>query len=357
MSSRVQTVVVAGVGARTALGTSAPSTAAAVRAGVSLITEHPFLFDVDGEAFLVAQAEYLDIDLRGTARLVELAGPAASEALAPFAAVTTGPSTVPIFLGLPSARPGRPQDAVTVVAERVRAEVTRAELQPGTVEIIETGHSAGSMAVQAAWEAVRSGTADVALAGGVDSYLETETMAWLAKTEQVHGAEANSWGFVPGEAAGFVLLSSARAAKRLGSSVVLELVTTTTTWETKLIKTDAVCIGEGLTSLFLSLAKGLDSGVRVDHLVCDMNGEPYRADEFGFAVVRAGQLFHRPSQFATPASCWGDVGSAAGPLFLLLCHAAERGKYSRGPVAAAFTSAESGERSGFVARARAAEQP
>lgn len=357
MRSLGQIVVVAGVGARTAVGMTAPSTAAAVRAGISSITEHPFLFDVDGEAFQVAQTPYLEIDLRGAARLIELAGPAASEALAPFAVKTTGRSTVPIFLGLPSARPGWPQDAATVVAERVRAEVTRAHLQPGTVEIVETGHSAGAMAVQAAWEAVRSGTTEVALAGGVDTYLETETMAWLEKNEQVHGAGANSWGFIPGEAAGFVLLSSARAADRLGSTAALEFVSATTTRETKLIKTDAVCIGEGLTELFRALADGLAPNTRADHLICDMNGEPYRADEFGFAIVRAGNLFRDPSAFATPAACWGDVGAAAGPLFLALCDAAERRDYSSGPVTAVFTSAESGERSGFVVRARAAQQP
>lgn len=352
MTSLGETVVVVGVGARTVLGMTAPSSAAAVRAGVSMFTEHPFLFDADGDAFLVAQTTYLEIDLRGAARLAELAGPAASEALASFAAWTTGRSTVPIFLGLPSARPGRPQDAPTVVAERVRAEVTQAQLRPRTVEIVETGHSAGAMAVQAAWEAVRSGTAEVALAGGVDSYLETETMVWLEENEQVHGAGANSWGFIPGEAAGFVLLSTARAAERLDSSVALELVTTTTTRETKLIKSDAVCIGEGLTSLFRSLAKGSDSSVRMDHLVCDMNGEPYRAEEFGFAVVRAGQLFRSPSEFATPASCWGDVGAASGPLFLALSDASVRRGYAAGPLTMAFTSSESGERCGFVARAQ-----
>jgi 3-oxoacyl-[acyl-carrier-protein] synthase-1 len=335
---------------------TAPATAAAVRAGIALFTEHPFLFDADGNAFQVARTAYLKIDLCGAARLAELAGSAASEALAPLAASAGDKPSVPVFVGLPSARPGRPMDAATALIARLQAEVTQLQLQPGKIQVIETGHSAGTMAVQAAWEVVSSGANMVALCGGVDSYLEPETMAWLQASGQVHGAEDNSWGFIPGEAAGFVLLAADHLANRFGYAVALEVVSTATAQETKLIKTDAVCTGKGLTNLFRALGARLRAGTRVDNLICDMNGEPYRADEFGFAILRAGELFRDPSAFDTPATCWGDVGAAAGPLFLVLSDAAARKGYNCGPVTVAFTSSESGERCGFVARALSVSQ-
>lgn len=348
------TVVVAGVGARTAVGMTAPATAAAVRAGVALFTEHPILFDAAGDPFRVARATYLDLDLAGAARLAELAGSAAAEALALLAGVAGSKPAVAAFVGLPPNRPGRSKDSATAVVERVRAEVTRARMQPGKVQVIETGHAAGAMAVQAAWEAVRSGAAEFALAGGADSYLDPETMAWLEASDQVHGTGDNPWGFVPGEAAGFVLVAAAPAAARHKLPAALELVTAATARETKLIKTDTVCIGEGLSALFRALAAGLPPGTGADHLVCDMNGEAYRADEFGFAVLRAGESFRDASAFASPAASWGDVGAASGPLFLVLSDAEAKKGYARGPVTAAFTSSESGERCGFVARARRA---
>src|SRR4029077_19746565 len=117
---------------------------------------------------------------------------------------------------------------------------------------------------------------------------------------------------------------------------------------TKLIKTGTVCLGDGLTALFRALA-GEPPTVKADHLYCDMNGEPYRADEFGFAIIRAGGLFRDSSAFTAPADCWGDVGAASGPLFLVLIDAATRKGYAPGQVLAAFTSSESGERCGFVA--------
>jgi len=346
------TVVVAGVGARTAVGATAPATAGAVRAAVAVFSRHPFLFDAAGEPYQVALATYFEIDLVGAARLAELAGPAAAEALAPLAAAEGVKPTIPAFIGLPPHRPGRPKDSAAAVIERLRAEMTRAKLQTGKVQMIETGHAAGAMAVQAAWEVVRSGAAEFALAGGVDSYLEPETMAWVEASDQAHGAIDNSWGFVPGEGAGFALLAAAPTAVRYKLHADLELVTAATARETKLIKTDAVCLGEGLTNLFRALATRLAPSAKADHLVCDMNGEPYRADEFGFAVLRAGELFRDPSGFATPASQWGDVGAAAGPLFLVLADAEVKKGYAHGPVTVAFTSSESGERCGFVVRTR-----
>jgi 3-oxoacyl-[acyl-carrier-protein] synthase-1 len=334
---------------------TAPATAAAVRAGIAGFAKHPFMVDTAGNRMVVARARYLDISLTGAERLAELAGPAAAEAFAPVTSARGEPSPVPVFVGLPPDRPGRAKDLEAVI-ERVRAEIAGAGLRPGKAAVIEAGHAAGAMAVQAAVEAVRSGKAEFALAGGVDSYLEPETLEWLEANDQLHsaGEENNPYGFIPGEAAGFVFLGTATAAERYKLPAALEVLTAATAWETKLIKTDAVCTGEGLTALFRALA-GAPPVVRADHLCCDMNGEPYRADEYGFATIRAGGLFRDPSAFTAPADCWGDVGAASGPLFLVLADAAVRKGYAPGPALAGFTSSESGERCGFVARGRVAQ--
>jgi 3-oxoacyl-[acyl-carrier-protein] synthase-1 len=334
---------------------TAPATAAAIRAGIAGFAQHPFMVDTAGNRMVVALAPYLDIDRTGAERLAELAGPATAEAAAPLASAPGGKPPIPVFIGLPPDRPGRAKN-LGAVAERVRAEMGALGLRPEKTALLETGHAAGAMAVRAAWEVVRSGGAEFALAGGTDSYLEPETLEWLEVNDQLHsaGPENNPYGFIPGEAAGFILLASAAAAGRYQLTAALELLTATTAQETKLIKTDAVCTGEGLTALYRALA-GEPRTIQVDHLYCDMNGEPYRANEFGFATVRAGGLFRDPAAFTTPADCWGDVGAASGPLFLILADAATRKGYAAGPVLAAFTSAELGERCGFVARAQVAQ--
>jgi 3-oxoacyl-[acyl-carrier-protein] synthase-1 len=335
---------------------TAPATAAAVRAAVSGFAQHPYVLDTTGKPMVVAMAPYLDAGVTGTKRLAELAGPAAVEATAPLSLLRATKSPIPVFVGLPADRPGRAKD-ISAVADRVRNELAAAALRAAKATIIEAGHAAGAMALHAAWQAIRTGDAEFALAGGADSYTEPETLEWLEAHDQVHSAgfQNNGYGFVPGEAAAFVMLGSASAAAGCGLDPSLELIVAQTARETNLIKTDTVCTGEGLTALFRGLAAALPHGVKIDHLYCDLNGEPYRADEFGFAIIRAGTLFKDPSAFTAPADCWGDVGAASGPLYVVLADAAARKSYAHGPTAGAFTSSESGERCGFVSRARTVE--
>jgi len=354
-------VLVVGLGARTAIGTRAAGTAAAVRAGVSGAAQHPFVVDSAGRRMVVARAPYLDMAATWTERVSALAGAAATEAAFPLA--ETGRDggvpdrSLPVFLGLPPPRPGRAADHVPIT-ERVAANLAELGITARMAAPSEAGHASGAMALGAAWRAVRSGATPFALAGGVDSYLDAETLEWLEANDQVHAAGPynNPHGFIPGEGAGFVLLAAAPVAEPAGLKAATELSAVAAATEAKLIKTAAVCVGEGLTDLFRHLKAGLEAGTQVDELYCDMNGEPYRADEFGFATIRAGELFRNASEFIAPADCWGDVGAASAPLFLMLADAAVRRCYASGPVSAGFTSAESGVRAGFIARAWMADR-
>ena len=349
-----RTVVVAGYGARTSLGMNALASAAAVRAGIAGFAQHPFVVDTAGKRMVVSRAPYLSLALTGAGRLAELAAPAACEAVRPLRMIRERLS-VPVFIGHAPARPGGASD-VEQIADRVIAAIHDVA-DARRVVMIATGHAAGAMAIQVAWQAVRAGDAEFALAGGVDSYMDADTLEWLEGNEQVHsaGSENNPYGFIPGEGSGFVLLASADALHRLGLTASLELATAASARETHLIKTDSVCTGDGMTALFRSL-RGEPALRRADHLFCDMNGEPYRAEEFGFASIRVADLFADPSSFTAPADCWGDVGAASGPLFVMLADAAIRKRYAPGPVIAAFTSSESGERCGFVVHAARREE-
>src|SRR6266567_2829976 len=115
--------------------------------------------------------------------------------------------------------------------------------------------------------------------------------------------------------------------------------------EKNLIKTESVCLGKGLTEAFQKVLAELPSATdQIDHSICDMNGEPYRADEYGFAVSRLAKRFVNASDFVAPADCWGDVGAASGPLFVSLLVAAGQRGYARATHNLVWTSSESGER-------------
>ena len=117
----------------------------------------------------------------------------------------------------------------------------------------------------------------------------------------------------------------------MGLFAPVELLAASSSIEPNPIKTDTICLGEGLSEAFANTLAILPSEDRVDNTICDMNGEPYRGNEYGFAVLRSPGKFGDDSDFQTPADCWGDVGAASGPLFVALGSFAARKGYSAGP--------------------------
>ena len=146
---------------------------------------------------------------------------------------------------------------------------------------------------------LRRGSASLCLVGGADSWLDADRLKALDGEGHLHSSH-NSWGFTPGEAAGFCLLSTGDAAYRFGLAPIAELVAVATAQETKLMGTQTICIGEGLTAAFRGV---VDPAQKIAHSYCDLNGETYRADEFGFAVCRTSKYFEDAGSFTTAAEC------------------------------------------------------
>lgn len=321
-----------GGGACTSVGRTLWASAAAVRAGVASFGDHPFMVDSIGEPMVVARASYLSDDIVGLERLLILASPAAEEALSILLPFVGQIRPFPVVVGLPSCRPGLPAALEEEFPERLRQQLV-ALFPIARVEAIAFGHSSGLMALESGWKKIQSGAADFCLVGGVDSYMEPEALEWLEECEQIHsaGPKNNAWGFIPGEAAGFCLLASAKAVRHWEMDHVGKVRAVAVTREENLIKTDSVCLAHGLTAAFERAFDSLRTPQeKVDDIICDMNGEPYRAEEFGFATIRTNNHFVNASDFHAPADCWGDVGAASGPLFVNLSVIAHKKGYSQG---------------------------
>lgn len=336
-------IYVAALGATTPLGRDAWSSAAAVRAGLSAFTDHPYMIDTAGQPMRAAIAPWLDPDLGGDARFESLLLPAIQQVLDPMIDRQPLPNRLAIAIGLPAQRPGRPDDLdralLAAVTRRYGSLFADAALFP-------IGHAAGLVAFDQACRMLERGAHQACVVAGVDTYLEPETLEWIEECDQYHGAGPfnNAWGFVPGEAAGALLLVRASVAERLGLPLLARVLGSGTAFEPKRIKTETVCIGEGLTHAFRAALQGLPPAARVTDIYCDMNGEPYRADEYGFTALRTREAFERVSEFVAPADCWGDVSAAGGPLHIVLAAIAAAKGYASGPRALAWASSESGER-------------
>ena len=336
-------ICVVGVGAATSIGRTAPTSAAAVRAGISSFADHPYMIDQHGDPFVVAMASYLRDDLNFEQRLSELALPAAREALSSLNFSSRRFDPIPLLVGLPSIRPGIPQELTSRLSEQL-GQLTKNGCIVSPTHMILAGHSAGLMAIEVGSGMIQSRKATFCLVGGVDSYIDPDTLEWLESGEWLHRPD-NAYGFIPGEAAGFCLLCSTEDASRYGLPVLSRLVAIATAHENKRITAQEICIGEGLSKSVMQVVRSLHySGAFIDYTICDQNGERFRAEEFGFMLARTSKHFADPADYLAPADCWGDVGAASGPLFLMLAVAAAQKGYARGPHALLLTSSESAER-------------
>ncbi len=345
--------VIIGMGATTAVGQGAWASAAAVRAGITGFTQHPYMIDTAGEPMRAAIAPWIGIDMRGIDRLEALLVPAIDEAISVTPQPPVNAGRWAIALALPSARPGLPENIGSALIERVKRRYGNVF---GAAAAFEAGHAAGLLALQAACARLNHGTLDACVVAGVESWIEPETLEWLESCDQLHGAGPlnNAWGFIPGEAGAALLLVRADLAHKLRQPVLAGVLAVGVANEPKRMKTESVCIGEGLTEAFRGALASLPSGALVSDIYCDMNGEPYRADEFGFTALRTKEHFESASDFVAPADCWGDVSAAGSLLHSVLASASAHKGYAKGPFAFVWASAEGGERAAaLLARAAA----
>lgn len=341
-SAPAQPLCVVGIGAYTAVGLNAASTAAAVRAGVDEFEEHPFMLNRQGEPYVLAMAPAIEPTLIGADRYVTLATWSLQEALQPLIEAGVPQPPLTALVALPERRPGLP----SALAEQLTQWLGHPRADHPAFQRVLTahnGHSAGLSALATAGRLLSAGDSQFCLVGGIDSYTDPQTLEWLEQNEQLH-TEINAWGFVPGEAAGFALVCTEQAANQYRMPIKARITAVTTKTEQHVIKSESVCIGEGLTQALRETLSALPPNGQVNQILCDQNGEVYRADEFGFMICRLSEHLEDVSRFNAPADCWGEVGAATGPLLLNLAIAAAERGYSHGLYTRVSASSEAGGR-------------
>ncbi len=286
---------------------------------------------------IVAQAPWLGDEPDCARRMRTLAEPALREALAFLAPrVPLSRLKLLVLLGLPAPRPGLSEEQNQWLVRSLH-EALRPGVGNLTVEAVSADHASAPRALERACQQLAERRVDACLVGGVDSFLCAETLNWLEAQGRLFTAR-NPRGAIPGEAAAFCLLMLSSECRRLGLSLLAGVSGVATAQEPAPLGSRAVCTGSGLSQAFQTVLAKLAPEVRVDHVLCDLNGEPYRADEFAFTLARTSERFVRPGSFRTPVDCWGDVGAASGALLWVLAISAWQRGYAPGPLILASAS-------------------
>ena len=327
-------IYVVAVGAQTPVGRNALSAAAAVRCGISAYAEHPFMIDQHGEPMVVAKADWLDETADAKTRMIQLGCDAAVDALSSVKQ-SIRLTSLPVLFALSTDNLPLEADQ-KLVADKISLALTETGLAIRH-HICSDLNAVGADAIRKACKFLKNNNESLCLVLGVDSHMEPETLETIDNSGRLHSIN-NSWGFTPGEGAGAVLLSTGRTISQVNLKPLAEVASVATGTENKLMGTRTVCIGEGLTEAFRG---ALSTSEKVSHSYCDLNGETYRADEFGFAVCRTGSGFHDAGSFTAAAECWGDVGAATVPLQVALATSAWSRGYAKGDTSLCWSSSAS----------------
>jgi 3-oxoacyl-[acyl-carrier-protein] synthase-1 len=323
-----------GVGMMTPVGVNAPSTAAAIRAGIIRTRETPLL-DLRFRPYIGAflSEEHLpDANLpaaRGLAgreqRMLRLALPALREAAEGLE------RPVPLMLGLPEevdlAGGHKPVPFLKALslASGIALDLERSRCFP-------QGRAAGLLALDAAVRLLAEGRVPEVLVGGVDSLLDPLVLAGLEGEGRIrqHGPAD---GLIPGEGAVFLWLGRMGMGKRLDRSPLVRILATAAGREPGHRYSREPYLGEGLAEtcrlLFASVPAGLPP---VRCVYAGFNGESFWAKEWGVTFLRSRERFVESHRLEHPAENVGDPGAAYGPLMVGIAALGLRKGYREGPI-------------------------
>jgi 3-oxoacyl-[acyl-carrier-protein] synthase I len=338
-------IEVIATGARTPLGLTAESTAAAVRAGISAFGEFPFVM-ANGEPVIVCADPQLESALQGRARMAALIESVLDEVLQKLAQGTPHDGRCYLLLALPETRPGFSEDDAAWVSKAAASRL-EAQLHDVRVSVSGRGHAGAMRAIQLiAQEPARAADA-LFLIVGADSYHHPATFIWLEQNRRFAQPAIRS-GFIPGEGAACLALCSSdvRAAMRLPTLALVGGVGLAQ--EALLRDSETGSFGAGITDAVLAATQGLQfPRDAVDTAYSDINGERYRSEEWGFLAMRTPSLW-KSLEYEAPGSCWGDVGAAFAPLAASLAIQSYQRGYARGPRSMVMAASDSGLRGAML---------
>jgi len=323
-------VHIVALGARTPVGLSAESTAAAIRAGISRIAEHPFMIDADGERLKCGFDRSLECDVLGIGRLLALATHALREVVAKVRARPGHGPRITLLLVLPEPRAGFGQEAA---ASFQRAFAADARLIVPGVAVVRAseGHAGGVYGLQLASQLLTGREADLCIVTGVDSYFDADTLDWLDSDRRLARTGTRS-GFVPGEGATMVALTTTATRLKFQLPSLARLRSVACSVERGSANSPEGLLGGGLTSAIGNVGQRLRrTGDVFSDVYCDINGERDRTDDWGFALLRTSEFFRDGTAYTTSVSQCGDLGAATVGLNCALAVCAWERGYAAGP--------------------------
>lgn len=312
-------MAIRGTGLVTSVGLTSARSCAAFRAKVSNATQTRFL-DARGEWIFAHQVE-LDQPVRGLAKLVGMAVLAVREALAEVPESAWG--RLPVILCVAEGdRPGRVAGLDQDLFEGIQSELGIRFAERST--ILAQGRVGIASALARARQWLDEGSATQVLVTATDSLLSWPTLSHYVNEHRLL-TPGNSNGFLPGEAAGALLVSAATGGEELLCAGIGFGV------EAAHIDSGEPLRAEGLTHAFKAALA--DAGCHMQDMhfrIADNSGEQYYFKEGALAYSRVLRARQEEFDIWHPAECTGEIGAASGATLVAAAWAACSKRYAKG---------------------------
>lgn len=216
--------------------------------------------------------------------------------------------------------------------------------------VVAAGHASVAIALGRALEPLRTGQWDRCVVCAIDSLVEPTVLAQFDAEGRLK-TEDNPVGLRPGEAGGFVLLETVMAAKRRDVTVTTTIAETASAVEPDHFNAKAPGLGRGMSEVVHAL-RAMPMIQHPPTIVLDLNGEVYRSNDWGNALVRSAATFPvlRDADVTYPATLFGDTGAASGIVALCLAVQGMRRDYWHAEHTLILSSSDNGSRGGILAQ-------
>ncbi|MFP2925210.1 hypothetical protein ACLESO_08330 [Pyxidicoccus sp. 3LG] len=215
--------------------------------------------------------------------------------------------------------------------------------RPAWVQFVHAGHAGTACALQLGQQWLAARHVERVLVLAVDSYLDETSLEWLLSHRRLKAPD-RPVGLMPGEAGACLLVEPLSSARQRGAPALAAVGAVATGREAGGFMTGQPQLGEALARVVAEALPDPRPWVSEGgDLICDLNGEQWRALAWGYAQVRLRERLGERARLLLPCVSLGDVGAASGAVGVCVAARAFARRYATGDQALVLSSAEHGE--------------
>lgn len=226
------------------------------------------------------------------------------------------------------------------------------EIPPSNQKLLFGGRSGLAHALKNAVTSIQNGHFEKCIIGGIDSCIEPQFLAAAAQMTLLK-TSTNPNGFIPGEGAGFIILEKISEEKIQGEESKAIIGSVAVQFESEnanRLSDDSPVLTALTETINTVMAHALTSGQKIGLIIGDLNGDEYKAMEWGYASIRLENKYNLGSlPLWLPAINFGETGAAAGVFAICMCiKGFQRGYSSSEKGTLIFLSGDNGEKAALT---------